>query len=280
MVEHALGGPVRGQANRGRVPGASRALWFPAVVNRTKRWADRKLGPVSAGWQPNPPLAHAGWTMDRPSRCNGSVGKPAACSSTRADCYPARTSCASWRHRADRVCDEQGVTRDEIIEIRRSLRMTQEQLAQLLGIHALTVSKWERGLSSPTPHQEALLRAAAGAVQQRPDIGTVVAAALVGAGVGIALFQLLRAAFGSSQNASAPPAAALDASETTAAATGPASASATHNRGVPIVTTANSTSSGAARSSQYRSRQTMHANRTMPEHRPSSRRSSTRRRAR
>jgi len=87
------------------------------------------------------------------------------------------------------------MTSGEIVAIRTSLTMTQEQLAQLLGVHGLTVSKWERGLSRPNPHQEALLRAAAGAVRQAPDIGVTIVAALVGAGVGIALFHLLRAAF-------------------------------------------------------------------------------------
>jgi transcriptional regulator with XRE-family HTH domain len=87
------------------------------------------------------------------------------------------------------------MTKQEILAIRTSLRMTQEQLAQLLGVHSLTISKWERGLLQPSAHQEALLRVAAGAVEHRPDIGPVVAAALIGAGIGVALFHLLRAAF-------------------------------------------------------------------------------------
>ncbi len=87
------------------------------------------------------------------------------------------------------------MTPAEVVAIRVSLNMTQSQLAQLLGVHSLTVSKWERGLLRPTPHQEALLRAAASAAQRAPDVGAVVVAALVGAGVGVALFHLLRAAF-------------------------------------------------------------------------------------
>ena len=43
------------------------------------------------------------------------------------------------------------MTRDEIVEIRRSLRMTQEQLAHLLGIHALTVSKWSNATGHRSP---------------------------------------------------------------------------------------------------------------------------------
>jgi putative transcriptional regulator len=87
------------------------------------------------------------------------------------------------------------MTHDEIIAIRTALDMTQGQLAQLLGVHSLTVSKWERGLLRPTPHQEALLRAASSAAQRAPGIGAAVVGALVGAGVGLALLQLLRAAF-------------------------------------------------------------------------------------
>ena len=87
------------------------------------------------------------------------------------------------------------MTAGEIVEIRASLKMTQEQLAQLLGVHGLTVSKWERAISKPNPNQEALLRAAAGAARQSPEIGPAIVAALVGAGVGVALFYLLRAAF-------------------------------------------------------------------------------------
>lgn len=87
------------------------------------------------------------------------------------------------------------MTPAEVVRIRTSLKMTQGQLAQLLGVHSLTVSKWERGLLRPTPHQEALLRAAESAAQRTPDVGAVVVAALVGAGIGAALFHLLRAAF-------------------------------------------------------------------------------------
>ncbi len=88
------------------------------------------------------------------------------------------------------------MTPAEIVAIRLSLNMTQGQLAQLLGVHSLTVSKWERGLLHPPPHQEALLRAASGAAQRAPNVGAVVVGALVGAGVGLALFHLLSAAFG------------------------------------------------------------------------------------
>lgn len=34
--------------------------------------------------------------------------------------------------------------------IRNAAGMTQHELANLMGVHAITVSKWERGLSQPT----------------------------------------------------------------------------------------------------------------------------------
>ena len=78
---------------------------------------------------------------------------------------------------------------------RVSLGVTQTEFANLLGVHALTVSKWERGLLRPTPYQEALIASFRRAADRKPDIGEVVAAALVGAGVGVALYYLLSAAF-------------------------------------------------------------------------------------
>jgi transcriptional regulator with XRE-family HTH domain len=87
------------------------------------------------------------------------------------------------------------MTIDEIARIRADLGMTQEQLARLLGVHGLTVSRWERGKLRPNPHQEAILRAAEEAARRRPGVGSAVIGALVGAGVGLALFHVLSAAF-------------------------------------------------------------------------------------
>lgn len=38
------------------------------------------------------------------------------------------------------------MTRQEFRERRKALGMTQAQLAAALGVHAVTVSKWERGV--------------------------------------------------------------------------------------------------------------------------------------
>ena len=87
------------------------------------------------------------------------------------------------------------MTSQQVIAIRRSLGLTQAQLAQLLGVHPLTVSKWERGISSPNPHQAALLESFQNAANQQPGIGQVVVGLLVAAGIGVALYHLLKAAF-------------------------------------------------------------------------------------
>jgi transcriptional regulator with XRE-family HTH domain len=87
------------------------------------------------------------------------------------------------------------VTAAEVRSIRDRLGLTQEQLAQLLGVHPLTVSKWERGVLIPSTHQATLLRSFRKAAK-KPDVGETVGAALVTAGVALALFLLLEAAFG------------------------------------------------------------------------------------
>lgn len=98
-----------------------------------------------------------------------------------------------------RACDAEHRRRAngevDVAEVRSTLRVTQRDLAILLGMHDLTVSRWERGLLRPTRHQAALLRAASGAVRNCPEIGAIVTRALVDAGVAVALHHLLRAAF-------------------------------------------------------------------------------------
>jgi transcriptional regulator with XRE-family HTH domain len=83
----------------------------------------------------------------------------------------------------------------EILAVRDRLGLSQPQLAQLLGVHPLTVSKWERGILAPSQHQETLLQSFRKAAKN-PDIGEQVASALVAVGVAFALLLLLQAAFG------------------------------------------------------------------------------------
>lgn len=42
-------------------------------------------------------------------------------------------------------------------DLRKRLRLSQAELGQLVGAHAMTVSKWERGVLSPSAYQIALL---------------------------------------------------------------------------------------------------------------------------
>jgi transcriptional regulator with XRE-family HTH domain len=87
------------------------------------------------------------------------------------------------------------VTAAEIRAIRERLGLSQPQLAQLLGVHALTISKWERGVLTPSGHQETLLRSFRKAAKN-PQVRDEVAGALVTVGVVLALFLLLEAALG------------------------------------------------------------------------------------
>ena len=75
------------------------------------------------------------------------------------------------------------------------LGLSRVQLGQLLGVHPLTVYRWERGNALP-PHQRALLESFQHASKAKPNIGETVAAALLTAGVVVALYLLLEAAVG------------------------------------------------------------------------------------
>jgi transcriptional regulator with XRE-family HTH domain len=73
--------------------------------------------------------------------------------------------------------------------------LTQGQLAQLIGVHPLTVWKWEQGRARPTPHQAALLESFVAAQRAEPDAGALVVGTLFAAGVAAALYVVLKAAF-------------------------------------------------------------------------------------
>jgi molybdopterin-binding protein len=50
--------------------------------------------------------------------------------------------------------------------IRTRLGLSQSELGRILGAHAMTVSKWERGVLKPSEHQARLLRAFRGAIER------------------------------------------------------------------------------------------------------------------
>jgi transcriptional regulator with XRE-family HTH domain len=84
----------------------------------------------------------------------------------------------------------------EIQQLREDLGLTQSQFGQLLGIHPMTVSKWERANdpSEPNDYQVAMMEKFKEGTAKEVGIGAVVAAALVGLGVVTAVYLLLKAA--------------------------------------------------------------------------------------
>lgn len=86
------------------------------------------------------------------------------------------------------------MTPKQIADTRDALGLTQSQLAQLVGVHVLTVSKWERDVLSPTPHQVALLDAFARAAAKSDVAGPTAVNLLVTRGVAAALQHLLTVA--------------------------------------------------------------------------------------
>jgi molybdopterin-binding protein len=49
---------------------------------------------------------------------------------------------------------------------RNRLGLSQQQFADLLGVHPMTISKWERGVLEPNEHQRGLLRALSEAAER------------------------------------------------------------------------------------------------------------------
>lgn len=82
----------------------------------------------------------------------------------------------------------------QVAAVRHSLGMTQVELAQLIGVHPLTVSKWERGQTSPSSYQAAMLSSFQGAAQRQSGVGETVRGLLVGAGIAAAVYMLLKVA--------------------------------------------------------------------------------------
>ena len=84
-----------------------------------------------------------------------------------------------------------------IRRLRRSLRLNQAEFAQLLGAHAVTVSRWETASSgySPSAYQCALMEDFEKAARSQ-EMDQTLKNLLVGAGIAAAIYFLLRAARG------------------------------------------------------------------------------------
>lgn len=79
----------------------------------------------------------------------------------------------------------------EIEHIRKALNLTQTQFAALLGVHFVTVSRWESNVLSPPPYQRGLIQKFGDAARNKKAHQDI-AGILVGAGVITALFVLLK----------------------------------------------------------------------------------------
>ena len=85
----------------------------------------------------------------------------------------------------------------DIQKIRTKMGLKQVEFAKIVGVHSVTVCRWENDDAVPTPHQMAIIEACQkAAAKQKSKIGSRVAGALIGAGVGVALYLIFDAAFG------------------------------------------------------------------------------------
>ena len=87
------------------------------------------------------------------------------------------------------------MTSVEIVDLRKALGLSQVDFARLFDVHFMTVSKWERGILTPTPYQVGLMREFRRAADaKRAQVQEELKNMLVGAGVIAALFFLLQSA--------------------------------------------------------------------------------------
>jgi len=81
---------------------------------------------------------------------------------------------------------------NEIAQLRKDIGLSQVDFGQLFGTHFMTVSKWERGITRPSPYQVALmLQFRYTADLRKAEAQEQVKKLLVGAGVVAALVWLL-----------------------------------------------------------------------------------------
>lgn len=73
--------------------------------------------------------------------------------------------------------------------------LTQAHFADLLGVHALTVSKWERGKLTPSPRQRAMMKCFGLALRNDRQIGDRATQILLESGAVEALFLIMKSAF-------------------------------------------------------------------------------------
>lgn len=82
-------------------------------------------------------------------------------------------------------------TPDSMRAYRDLAGLTQVQLGALLDVHPLTVSKWERGILTPSTYQRSLVESFARAETNRPGVSREAVHRLTLAGISQALLVLL-----------------------------------------------------------------------------------------
>ena len=80
------------------------------------------------------------------------------------------------------------------MKLRRDLKLTQLEFAQLFGVHHMTASKWERGELKPTGYQLALMTDFRQGLKNDPNVANLLSAMLVGSSITNAVFMLLHRA--------------------------------------------------------------------------------------
>ena len=83
--------------------------------------------------------------------------------------------------------------------LRQNLRISQAKLAALIGVHPLSVSKWERGLLKPNRYKSELLHAFYKASKRNPELKNTFSHYMKTNGAIPALSKLLEIAFKNEQ---------------------------------------------------------------------------------
>lgn len=85
----------------------------------------------------------------------------------------------------------------DVSDLRRGMALSQPEFGRLLGVHPMTVSKWERkgGGSQPNEYQQALMGAFRKGLEDE-QTRQMVKGVLIGAGIAAALLLLLKASEG------------------------------------------------------------------------------------
>jgi transcriptional regulator with XRE-family HTH domain len=86
------------------------------------------------------------------------------------------------------------LTSERLVAIRRRLRMSQEQMARLLGVSFASVNRWEGGHSAPTGPTRDLYLALAGALHKGHSPSVIIRAA--NGERGRFLYNIFRMAYG------------------------------------------------------------------------------------